>query len=111
MSQSQSVTLTNVKLDEVGGLIEMNIAGMSELRGQLDLDNGAVGACRLAYEYSCSVIGGKFHEPTTATRISAEGVTATAIDCSAFSRVRLRVVIASATSGTMGTISLAARGN
>lgn len=112
MSQHRCVTQTGVKLDELGAVVELNVAGMTDLVGQVDITDGVFGAARLAYEFSAAAAGGKFVEIDTANRIAAEGVTGfTPIVCSGYQRVRLRVVVVSATSGTIATVSLSSRGN
>jgi len=96
-----------IKLDAIGDSVELDVSDLADLRGQLDLDNGAVGACRVAFEFALASSGGDWYEPDTATRLDAEEISAI-IDCRGYARARLRVVVVSAIAGSLGRLTLSA---
>lgn len=98
-----------IKFDAIGEYVELPIDGYSELRGQVDLDDGALTSLVIGFLFSCAKNGGRFHEPTTSTRFTAaEGVSAAIIDCRGFARCRMKVITAAVTAGTKGTLTIAA---
>lgn len=106
------VSKNNVKLDVTGGYVEMDIRGMSDVRGQVELETGTFDpTTRIAFEFSVrhsgEADGSGWLEPDTATRldtVEASGL----IDCRGYARVRLKVAVVSGTAGSLVTLSLCA---
>lgn len=100
-----------IRLDKVGDLLEMNCSDLSDLRGWIQLFEGSLTGLVIGFKFSCEPTGeGLFFEPDTGYRLSSMtgigAVSAAAINCKGFARVRMEVLTAASTADSIGSFRM-----
>lgn len=96
-----------IQLDSTSQYLELAVLGMKSLRAQVDLDGGSWNGAVVGVFGSVDPYGTNYIELDVAYRLSAPGMT-TKIDVAGLASVRLQVITASGTSGTLATFRMGA---